>query len=118
MRLIDADKVPTLSDIRGCAYEGGEYQAYKSGAEYGRGLVDDTPTIDPESVRPTAHWISVKDKLPVAKDVVLAYESAFDSMSMAFRLPGTEVFINVGDYYALDAVTHWMPLPEPPEVTP
>lgn len=55
MRLIDADKVPPLSDLSGCAYEGGEYQAYKSGAEYGRGLVDDTPTIDPESLRPTAH---------------------------------------------------------------
>lgn len=63
------------------------------------------------------NWISVKDRLPVAKEVVLAYESAFDSMSMAFRLPDTEEFINVGDYYALDAVTHWMPLPKPPEVT-
>lgn len=50
-------------------------------------------------------WISVKDRLPVAKEVVLTYESAFDSMSMAFRLPNTEEFINVGDYYALDAVT-------------
>lgn len=48
-------------------------------------------------------WISVKDRLPVAKEVVLTYESAFDSMSMAFRLPNTEEFINVGDYYALDA---------------
>lgn len=57
MRLIDADEVPQLSDMIGCAYEGGEYQAYKSGAEYGRGLVDDTPTIDPETLRPTAHWI-------------------------------------------------------------
>lgn len=57
MRLIDADKVPQLSDMIGCAYEGGEYQAYKSGAEYGRELVDDTPTIDPETLRPTAHWI-------------------------------------------------------------
>lgn len=38
MRLIDADKVPPLSDLSGCAYEGSEYQAYKSGAEYGRGL--------------------------------------------------------------------------------
>ena len=63
------------------------------------------------------NWISVKDRLPVAKEVVLTYESAFDSMSMAFRLPGTEEFINVGDYYALDAVTHWMPLPEPPKET-
>lgn len=50
--------------------------------------------------------------------MVLAYEAAFDSMSMAFRLPNTEEFINAGDYYALDAVTHWMPLLEPPEVTP
>lgn len=57
MRLIDADKVPPLSDLSVCAYEGGEYQAYKSGAEYGRGLVDDAPTIDPESLRPTAHWV-------------------------------------------------------------
>ena len=51
-------------------------------------------------------WVSVKDRLPVAKEVVLTYESSFDSMSMAFRLPNTEEFINVGDYYALDAVTH------------
>ena len=51
MRLIDADKVPPLSDLSGCTYEGSEYQAYKSGAEYGRGLVDDTPTIDPETLR-------------------------------------------------------------------
>ena len=61
MRLIDADKVPPLSDLSGCAYEGSEYQAYKSGAEYGRGLVDDTPTVDPESLRPTAHWENEDD---------------------------------------------------------
>lgn len=57
MRLIDADKIPPLSDMIWCAYEGGEYQAYKSGAEYGRGLVDAAPTIDPESLWPTAHWV-------------------------------------------------------------
>lgn len=60
MRLIDADKIPPLPDMSDCAYEGSEYQAYKSGAEYGRGLVDDAPTIDPESLRPTAHWIVTK----------------------------------------------------------
>lgn len=59
-------------------------------------------------------WVSVKDRLPQAKQMVLAYEAAFDSMSMAFRLPNTEEFINAGDYYALDAVTHWMPLPRTP----
>lgn len=78
MRLIDADKVPPLSDLRGCAYEGGEYQAYKNGAEYGRGLVDDAPTIDPESVRPTAHWISVKDRLPNPNEKVIVYNAEND----------------------------------------
>ena len=64
------------------------------------------------------NWISVKDRLPVAKEVVLAYESAFDSMSMAFRLPDSEECINAGAYYALDAATQRMPRPDPPEVTP
>lgn len=60
-------------------------------------------------------WVSVKDRLPQAKETVLAYEAAFDSMSMAYRLPNTEEWIDTGDYYALDAVTHWMPLPKPPK---
>lgn len=60
MRLIDADSVPFPNDMSGCGYEGNEYLAYKSGAEYGRGLVDDAPTIDPESLRPTAKWIVTK----------------------------------------------------------
>lgn len=87
MRLIDANELLKYLNTNDCAYDGGEFQAYESCMRYVRDLVNDLPTIDPESLRPTAHWISVKDKLPVAKDVVLAYESAFDSMSMAFRLP-------------------------------
>ena len=120
MRLIDADKVPPLSDLRGCAYEGGEYQAYKSGAEYGRGLVDDTPTIDPESVRPTAHWISVKDRLPDVFDEVLVYFNGF--ISIAWRETEKRKNGIVGWHWdsqmsypeSLVYVTHWMPLPEPP----
>lgn len=81
MRLIDADKVPPLSDLSGCAYEGSEYQAYKSGAEYGRGLVDDTPTVDPESLRPTAHWIKedsfYKDSTVWRCAALLAKENSF-----------------------------------------
>ena len=53
MRLIDADKVPPLSDLSGCAYEGSEYQAYNSGAEYGRGLVDELLTRNPCGLRHT-----------------------------------------------------------------
>ena len=86
MRLIDADKVPPLSDLSVCAYEGGEYQAYKSGAEYGRGLVDAAPTIDPESMRHTAHIMrgTVRD----------TYDNAFCS-SCDSCLSGDEYFEEV-----------------------
>ena len=127
VRLIDIKEVLQYDDAH-FIWSGGRNCLSEQKAAYARGydagmkfIVDEAkkePTIDTESLRPTAHWISVKDRLPVAKEVVLTYESAFDSMSMAFRLPNTEEFINVGDYYALDAVTHWMPLPNPPEVTP
>lgn len=78
-------------------------------------VIDSVPTVDQRCLQPVEEWISVKDKLPEAKKVVLAYEAAFDSMSMAYRLPNTEEWIDTGDYYPLDAVTHWIPLPQPPK---
>jgi hypothetical protein len=57
VRLIDANSILRLIDTNGSAYDGIEYQAYKAGTEYVRSLIDDAPTIDPESLRPTAHWI-------------------------------------------------------------
>lgn len=57
VRLVDANGILRSVDMSGCAYDGSEYQAYKAGAEYVRGLIEDAPTIDPESLRPTAHWI-------------------------------------------------------------
>lgn len=113
MRLIDADELKKravkvgFSDIPEC----GDFDAV------GVSDIDIMPTIDPESLRPKEEWISVKDRLPQAKETVLAYEAAFDSMSMAYRLPNTEEWIDTGNYYALDAVTHWMPLPKPPKET-
>ena len=57
-RLIDANSILRSIDMNGSAYDGSEYQAYKAGAEYVRGLIEDAPTINnhhPESLRPTAH---------------------------------------------------------------
>ena len=34
--------------MNGSAYDGSEYQAYKAGAEYVRGLIEDAPTINPD----------------------------------------------------------------------
>lgn len=55
VRLVDANGILRSVGMSGCSYEGSEYQAYKAGVEYVRGLVDDAPTVDPESLRPTAH---------------------------------------------------------------
>lgn len=59
MRLIDADRLLcVIDDDGGWAYDGLEYQAYMSCL---RGVLEDieeAPTIDPESLRPTANWIA------------------------------------------------------------
>lgn len=55
VRLVDANGILRSVGMSSCGYDGSEYQAYKAGAEYVRGLVDDAPTVDPESLRPTAH---------------------------------------------------------------
>lgn len=55
VRLVDANGILRSVDMSGCGYEGSKYRAYKAGVEYVRGLVDDAPTVDPESLRPTAH---------------------------------------------------------------
>ncbi len=59
-----------------------------------------------------SEWISVKDRLPESDDYVLCYR---DSCGLSSR-------IMVGFYLrgkwtcgAIGNVTHWMPLPEPPE---
>lgn len=47
-RLIDANSILRSIDMNGSAYDGSEYQAYKAGAEYVRGLIEDAPTINPD----------------------------------------------------------------------
>lgn len=64
MRLIDADELLKYLNSDDCAYDGGEFQACNSCMRYVRDLVNAAPTVDEESLRPTAHWISVKDRPP------------------------------------------------------
>lgn len=67
MRLIDADKIVEVAEF---AYgEWNKAMAVAEGRQINRcfkmqelckavkGIADDCPTIDPESLRPTAHWI-------------------------------------------------------------
>ena len=62
-------------------------------------------------------WISVTDRLPDELSRVLAV-TAERGITIAWcrreRL-GDLVWVTLDDYYG-ENVTHWMPLPEPPEV--
>lgn len=76
------------------------------------------PTIAPESLRPTAHWISVKDRLPAKHERVLIYDSVCHNIYMAWRDDDLDVWFSEEYLPDFVNVTYWMPLPEPPEVTP
>jgi hypothetical protein len=54
-------------------------------------------------------WISVKDRLPDGNESVLFYSQM--GWSIGFKAEGYWVCYNHGH---LDSVTHWMPLPQPP----
>lgn len=114
MRLIDADELKKRAvtvcfpDIPDC----GEFDAV------GVHDIDIMPTIDPESLRPTAHWISVKDRLPAKHERVLIYDSVCHNIYMAWRDDDLDVWFSEEYLPDFVYVTHWMPLPEPPEVTP
>ncbi len=63
-------------------------------------------------------WISVKDRLPKSRFVVLAYEKPLNTINMSFYENNSESWIDCDSGYYLNSVTHWMPLPEPPKEEP
>lgn len=74
-------------------------------------LIDEQPTI--------GGWISVKDRLPEINEPVL-FTGKND---IGNRYPAQKGYYSGDEWYTfgglwdkpLDRVTHWMPLPEPPE---
>lgn len=60
-------------------------------------------------------WISVKDRLPQKYSNVLIYTS-FGYVTNGMWVPYKNIFVYDRGYeLEKDEVTHWMPLPEPPE---
>ena len=63
-------------------------------------------------------WISVKDRMPNMKDIVLVYDTFLECVSIGyiseFLGERTVWIIDYGESVS-DTVTHWMPLPEPPK---
>ncbi len=89
------------------------------------------PTIDPESLRPTAHWVSVKDRLPDPYEKVLVRLDHWAGVDTYLAFYDTERgWCDYGGYFddgtnnegephtyetAGVNVTHWMSLPRLPE---
>lgn len=85
-RLVDANGILRSVDMSGCAYDGSEYQAYKAGAEYVRGLIEDAPAINPETQRPIGTWIVTKTNICGVNRYECPFCGATRFRASAFRL--------------------------------
>ena len=78
--------------------------------------IEIAPTVD---AAPVVHgyWISVKDRLPEADKYVLVITAggSFKTARCNFYKNGTEVCWATNDGLGEKAITHWMPLPQPPK---
>ena len=61
-------------------------------------------------------WISVKDRLPEFHVDILFYAGKKDGTLKGRFYRKSHKFISNGNKFHKVDVTHWMPLPEPPEV--
>lgn len=57
-------------------------------------------------------WVSVKDRLPEDTKQKIVFHKR--GVSFAY-FSGNYWWSSIGGRHSLDTVTHWMPLPEPPE---
>lgn len=111
MRLIDADalqiKIASLSKLA-------RSDAQKSLMGRVLYIIDQMPTI---TTMP--QWIRAEERLPEAQKEVLIYLPEYDSIEIAalFEIPSLNLkeWAQNEDAYMLNEVSHWMPLPEPPE---
>lgn len=102
MRLIDADALKTAVD--------GEWCPDMMVSEIWD-VIDHAPTI--------GGWISVKDRLPMLIETVLFigknYYGNWFGVKRGYFDGSLWHSDDFGTIYSTTPVTHWMPLPEPPE---
>lgn len=122
MRLIDADKF--LKEILTAGIGKTIIEYSESDIGY---MIRRQPTVDAAEVLRN-QWISVKDRLPdeEGKYIVIAYNGiTIDILYFYKRYPycnkgirtDRPVWCGYDDYgdFEVKSVTHWVPLPEPPD---
>lgn len=75
-------------------------------------MYDDTVTVDKSyynKLKEQTTWVSVKDRLPDPFTWVLVYSKQGNYMNLKVD------YVHSGRWFNSMCVTHWMPLPEPPE---
>lgn len=88
---------------------------HTGGAEVLKQLIDAQPTIEPKK-----EWISVEDRLPeIGEEVLVVDVDVSDVIVRVYSLnhdtKGYYWDDEGGWWNDFECVTHWMPLPEPPE---
>lgn len=125
MRLIDADALKERFRLRINWLKKDVHDQYSLGLYHGcesdAVLVDEMSTIDPESLRPMGEWISVEEKLPEDHETVLIF-CKNGAMFIGYHFVDYENDVRWRINTALGStkllnkgrVSHWVPLPEPP----
>lgn len=122
MRLIDADKF--LKEILTARIGKTIIEYSESDIGY---MIRRQPTVDVAEVL-RDQWISAKDRMPEAAETVnkdsqdefslsnsvLAFGNNGFAIAMVERDENHEIFVDMDGNY-ISEVTHWMPLPDPPE---
>jgi hypothetical protein len=65
------------------------------------------------ALRDAGRWIPVSERMPEKHTAVLVYTDMHGNHAASFD--GEEWFCDYGGAWLFPNVTHWMPLPEPPE---
>ena len=126
MRLIDADALSEEIESLKVSVSGRPATWDEAKADILQ-VIDEQPTVDAADVLRN-QWISAKERLPEpAETVNKNYEDEFSlsgtvltfgkdgfAIAMVERDEHHEIFVSF-DGDAIEEVTHWMPLPEPPE---
>lgn len=71
------------------------------------------------TLTPLNEWISVEERLPEGHMQVLMWSARWKiAEAGSYYNKHFWVYTEIGDGYIADNITHWMPLPEPPDRRP